>query len=132
MVIIVLTLVCWMIGLFIWRLNRYVFKHPTARFIPSPLRHTWFAGLSITVAIFIVCLPGFLTGFWAVSTLVFVLLLVLFRKKGLQLLIDDLRLHRKDKRGLFQHSEGCYMMGGKTATFMKKIFDERKISNPFE
>jgi len=109
-----------------------VFKHPTTRFVPSSLRHTWFAGLSITIATFIFCLPGFLTGFWPITTLVLVLLLALFRKKGLKLLIDDLRLHRKDKRGLFQHSKDCYMMGGKTATFMKKILDERKISNPFE
>ena len=35
-------------------------------------------------------------------------------------MIDDLRLHRMDGRGLFEHSEGCYMNGGGTATFFKK------------
>jgi len=129
---IVMTLACWIVGLLIWQSNRYVFKHPTARFIPSPLRHTWFAGLSIIIATFILCLPGFLMGFWVISSLVFILLLILFRKKGLQLLIYDLRSHKKDGRGLFQHSKDCYMIGGKTATFMKKILEERGNLNPFE
>jgi hypothetical protein len=125
-------LTCWVAGLLIWQLNNYVFKHPTTRIIPSHLRHTWFAGLSIVIAIFIFCLPIFLTEFWPISTLIFAALLVLFRKKGLKLLIADLRLHIKDGRGLFEHSEDCYMTGGKTATFMKNMIEERQILNPFD
>ena len=126
-----ITIICWITVFIICVLNDYVYKHPTTRLVPSPLRHTWFGGLSIVIATFIFCLPGILTGLWHASILVFMLLLVLFRKRGLQLLIDDIRMHRKDKRGLFQHSQDCYMIGGKTATFMKKMVEEHKIPNPF-
>lgn len=125
------TLLCWTIGFLILKLNKYTFKHPTTRLVPSSLRHTWFAGLSIIIATFIFCLPGFFAGFWTVSTVVFAFLLVKFRSRGVQLFVDDLKSHRRDKRGLFQHSRDCYMVGGETATFMKKYFENRK-SNPFE
>ena len=105
----------------IWRWNRYAFRHPTTRLVPLPLRHTWFAGLSIITAVFVFCLPILLTRFWLIGALTFAVLLFLRRKRSIQLLIDDLKLHRMDKRGLFRHSEDCYMMlGGKTATFVKK------------
>jgi len=46
-------------------------------------------------------------------------------------MVDDLRLHRMDGRGLFEHSEDCYMDGGGTATFFKKR-RERLQENPRE
>ncbi|MEM1514953.1 MAG: hypothetical protein QXH24_02755 [Candidatus Bathyarchaeia archaeon] len=75
---------------------------------------------------------AFFTAFCPFAILIFAALLVVFRKKGIELMINDLRLHRRDRRGLFKHSEDCYMVGGKTATFIKKILEERKILNPFE
>jgi hypothetical protein len=57
--------------------------------------------------------------------------MVMFRKESWKLMMDDLNNHRRDKRGIFQHSEDCYMVGGKTATFMRKYLERNKI-NPFE
>lgn len=130
LVIIALTLLCWFSTFAIWQLNKYAFKHPTTRLVPKSLRHTWFAGLSVILAKFIFCLPGFLAGFWALSALFFTGLIVKFRDKGLKLFVEDLRMHRREGRGLFQHSEDCYMVGGETATFMKKHLENCKI-NPF-
>ncbi|MEM2779335.1 MAG: hypothetical protein QW791_00480 [Candidatus Bathyarchaeia archaeon] len=131
MIDVVLTILCWVSAFVIWQINRYTFKHPTTRLVPKPLRHTWFAGLSVILAIFIFCLPGLLTSFWVLSALFFLALLIKFRDKGLKLLIEDLRMHRRDGRGLFQHSENCYMVGGETATFMKKYLESHQI-NPFD
>ncbi|MEM1539617.1 MAG: hypothetical protein QXW82_06100 [Candidatus Bathyarchaeia archaeon] len=130
MAIVVLALLCWFSAFAIWQLNRYAFKHPTTRLVPKSLRHTWFAGLSIILANFILCLPGFLTSFWVLSALFFAILIVKFRDKGVKLFIEDLRVHRREGRGLFQHSEDCYMIGGETATFMKKHLESCKI-DPF-
>jgi predicted ABC-type exoprotein transport system permease subunit len=108
-----------------------VFKHPTTRLVPKALRHTWFAGLGRTTAIILFCTPMFLAGMWAAAFTVFTVLMVTFRKESWMLIIDDLENHRKDKRGIFQHSKDCYMVGGKTATFMRKYL-ERNKTNPFE
>jgi predicted ABC-type exoprotein transport system permease subunit len=108
-----------------------VFKHPTTRLVPKALRHTWFAGLGRTTAIILFCTPMFLASMWAAAFTVFTVLMVTFRKESWMLIIDDLENHRKDKRGIFQHSKDCYMVGGKTATFMRKYL-ERNKTNPFE
>lgn len=131
LVIIAVTFLCWFSAFAIWQLNKYVFRHPTTRLVPQFLRHTWFAGLSIILATLIFCLPGFLAGFWAATVPVFIILLIKFRDRGLKLFIEDLEQHRKDGRGLFQHSEDCYMAGGETASFMKKHLEKCKI-NPFD
>ncbi|MCS7114475.1 MAG: hypothetical protein RMJ15_00455 [Nitrososphaerota archaeon] len=131
MAIIGVTFLCWASAFAIWLLNKYAFKHPTTRIIPKFLRHTWFAGLSIIIATFIFCLPGFLAGFWAITALVLAALLVKFRDQGLKLFIEDLKQHKSDGRGIFQHSEDCYMTGGETATFMKKSLEKHGI-NPFD
>lgn len=127
----ILVLSCWLASFLIWQWNRYSFKHPTTRLVPLPLRHTWFAGLSVISYIFLFCLPLISTSFWFVGVLAFMGLIFLRREKSVKLLVDDVNLHRMDKRSLFQHSEGCYMVnGGKTATFMKKrcerLWDKRK------
>lgn len=100
---------CWALGVLVWQLVMYGIKHPTTRLIPSPLRHTWFAGLGTIVGVFLFCLPLLLEGYGSVAFLFLLAFLALFWNKGPKLLIDDLRLHRIDGRSLFQHSKGCYM-----------------------
>lgn len=126
-----LIILFWIAALTILLLIQYVFKNPTTRLIPKALRHTWFAGVGRTVAIILFCAPIFLAGNWVVALAVLTILIVKFRNKSLRLIVDDLRNHRRDNRGIFQHSEDCYMVGGKTATFMKKYFEYKGI-NPFE
>lgn len=121
----------WAAALFILLLIKYAFRKPTTRLIPKPLRHTWLAGLGRTVAIALLCAPIFLMGAWIPATAIFMLLIVKFRRESLLLMIDDLRNHYRDGRGLLEHSKDCYMVGGQTATFMKKYL-ERKGVNPFE
>lgn len=114
------TLICWIIALVGILLNRYAFKNPCTNLIPHQIRHTWFAGLSIIIVIFLFCLPGWLFGYFFITTIIFVISLIVWKKKGLDLMIQDIKLHRMDGRNLFQHSEDCYMVGGNTATFLKK------------
>ncbi len=111
---------CWASAFLVWRWNLYAFREPTTRLVPKALRHTWFAGLSIITSSFLVALPGWLLGFPHIATLTFFALLLASRKKGVGLLIEDLELHRIEGRGIFQHSEDCYMTGGEIATFVKK------------
>ncbi|MEM2297684.1 MAG: hypothetical protein QXW86_09690 [Saccharolobus sp.] len=114
------TLICWLIALIGIFLNRYAFKNPCTSLIPHQIRHTWFAGLSIIIVIFLFCLPGWLLGYFIITTSIFVVLLIVCKKKGLDLMIQDIKLHKMDGRSLFQHSEDCYMVGGRTATFVRK------------
>jgi hypothetical protein len=123
--------VCWSLGIFFWIFNRNGFKNPMTRFIPRPMRHTWISGLCMIVIIALICLPGWVSGFPVISTMVFLVLLYIFRRRGPCLLLDDLKLHRMDGRDLFEHSEDCYMDGGGTATFFKKR-RERLQKNPKE
>lgn len=98
--------------------------------VPKALKHAWCAGLARTIALGLFCTPICLAGFWTVALVTFMILTFVFRKGTLMLIIDDLKNHRADGRGPFQHSEDCYMIGGKTATFMKKYL-ERKGKDPF-
>jgi len=68
-------------------------------------------------------------GYYAITTIGFATSLLITRKKGVKLLIDDLKLHKMDGRSLLEHSEDCYMTEGKTATFFKKR-RERLQKNP--
>jgi len=111
---------CWGSAFLVWRWNSYAFKKPTTRLVPTALRHTWFAGLSIITCSILVALPGWLLGFPLVASLTLIAVLFLSRKKGVKLFIEDLKFHRMEGRGLFQHSEGCYMVGGGLATFVIK------------
>jgi len=129
--LIYLTILFWTATLIILLLIQYVFKNPTTRLIPKALRHTWFAGAGRTVAIILFCMPIFLAGNYVVALTVLTTLIIKFRSKSLHLIIDDLKNHHRDNRGIFQHSEDCYMVGGKTATFMKKYCEYKGI-NPFE
>ena len=69
---------------------------------------------------FLVALPGWLLGLLHIASLTLPILLLATRKKGVGLFIEDLRIHRMERRGLFQHSEDCYMTGGDVACFVKK------------
>lgn len=121
----------WIATLLILLLTQYVFKHPTTNLVPKALRHTWFAGLGRTIAIILFCIPIYLIGFRAIALTVLMILAIKFRKESFQLIIDDLKNHLRDNRGIFQHSEDCYMIGGKTAAFMKKYLEWKGI-NLFE
>jgi hypothetical protein len=83
------------------------------------------------VIVVLISLPGWISGFPLITSIVFFLLLFILRRRGPYLMVDDLRLHRMDGRGLFEHSEDCYMDGGGTATFFKKR-RERLQENPRE
>lgn len=120
------TLICWIIALVGVLFNRYAFKNPCTSLIPHQIRHTWFAGLSIIIVIFLFCLPGWLFGYFFITTIIFIISLIVWKKKGLDLMVQDIKLHRMDGRSLFQHSENCYMVGGNTATFVKKRKEKMK------
>lgn len=113
-------MVFWSIALFFFLFNRNGFKNPTTWLIPVALRHTWVSGLCALVILLLISLPVAIGGFPLVSLLIFLSLFIIFRRKSIFLMIDDLRLHRMDGRGIFEHSEDCYMVGGGTATFFKK------------
>jgi len=74
----------------------------------------------VIVIVALICLPGWIGRFPLIASIVFLFLLIVWRKRGPYLMINDLRLHWMDGRGLFEHSEDCYMNGGGTATFFKK------------
>jgi len=122
-------IICWPVAIFLFFYNRNGFRHPNTCFIPKPLRHTWLSGLCVITTALLVCLPGWMMGYYAITTIGFATSLLITRKKGVKLLIDDLKLHKMDGRSLLEHSEDCYMTEGKTATFFKKR-RERLQKNP--
>ncbi|KXB02733.1 hypothetical protein AKJ43_00710 [candidate division MSBL1 archaeon SCGC-AAA261D19] len=77
--------------------------------------------MGISIAVLLFCLPLLFEGFQFIAMLFLLTFLALFWDEGPKLLIEDLRLHRMDGRGLFQHSKGCYMKVKKgTPTFIEK------------
>lgn len=110
--------VCWAIAALGFYLKSYVFRHPKTRILPDILRHTWFAGFSHVLSCWLLCVPFLFTSFWYLAGGAFSGLIVVFRGDGVSLILDDVRAHQVDGRGLFRHSPSCYMHEGEAATFM--------------
>lgn len=117
---IALTLISWMIAFFGLWFRNYTFKHPKTKVIPKVLRHTWFAGLTHIICCSLICLPMFFTKLIFFAPFLLGILLYAFRDSGIKLFIDDLKIHKLEGRGIFQHSNDCYMCDGEAASFLIK------------
>lgn len=115
-----LALISWMIAILGLCLRSYTFRHPKTRIVPKAVRHAWFAGIAHITSCALLCLPMFFTNLSFLTPFLLVILLYVFRDRGMTLAIDDLKIHKLEGRGLFQHSKGCYMDDGETASFVIK------------
>lgn len=118
-------LTSWIVSLALIAITAYAFKNPSTRLIPEPLRHTWVAGVSSIIAFYIgLVLPYVVLReyFLLLASLIFVnLLLATVGKTFYFWVIEDLRIHKIEGRGLFMHSEECYMAKGNKHTFTDKV-----------
>jgi hypothetical protein len=115
----------WIVSIALIAITTYVFENPSTRLIPEPLRHTWVAGVSSISAFYIgLVLPYVVLGEYLLllGSLIFVnLFLATVGKTFYFYIIEDLRIHKKEDRGLFRHSEECYMANGNKRTFADKV-----------
>ncbi len=89
-----------------------------ATHLPSGLRHTWVQGLACVLVRALFVLPGFLGGEWFLALVGFIVLGQVWT--GWDIMCEDLRHHRDDGRGLFEHETECVMAGGHRDTFLEK------------
>ncbi len=118
-------LASWIVSIALIAITHYAFENPSTRLIPEPLRHTWVAGVSSIIAFYIgLVLPYAVLGEYLLllGSLIFVnLFLATVGKTFYFWVTEDLRIHKMEGRGLFRHSEECYMAEGNKRTFTDKV-----------
>ena len=92
-------------------LGEYLWRYPRTRLVPGGLKHRWSFGMLtvLMLAVFFV-LPFVLVGEYRVAVVASVLTVAVLPTAARQLvreIVDDLREHRRDRRGLFEHAHGC-------------------------
>jgi hypothetical protein len=89
----------------------HLLRHPFTRLWPSFLKHKWIVGLLCVMTLYInFVAPFILVGQYFVGVTSFCLtsmVVFLWKRELLEWIIVDLRNHKANFRGLFQHSSTC-------------------------
>lgn len=118
---------CGIVAITILMVTAYGFKNTGTRLVPRSLKHTWLAGLGCVTATYVnFAVPYIFLGdpyLTAASFIFTTSFLILFGRRFFEWMRNDLRIHKFEGRGLFEHSEDCVMVGGRRDTFLEKELD---------
>ena len=96
---------------------RRLYRFPASRLAPDAVKHTWVGGIGYSgVLVGFLMLPPVLLRHWDVAAVALVAAVVMlagpYREIALGL-SGDLRKHRAEGRGLFQHDDTCVVHPGR-------------------
>lgn len=99
------------VGLLAVLVTRHLLRNPLSRLYPDRLKHRWSMGIVVVSALYVnFVTPYVLIGQLATAILAFVLTTLAMLVAGQEFLLwilDDLKKHLRERRGLFQHRNQC-------------------------